>query len=153
MQHFSDCDGSAMFRVSSKQIAIWTTSYQNPEQFDLVQTSSKFEVLTHLGGGPLLTVLGVLSQITNTTITTNTTSTTYGVQQFSAVSQGYNGGARCPPSTVALVLILALALVLVLVPVLILVLVPVLVLVLVRVLIPILAPVLVLALVLVTPTS
>jgi hypothetical protein len=57
-------------------------------------------VLTYLGGGPLLTVLRVLSKKTNTTVTTITTITTCGVQQFSAVSRGYNGGARFPPSTV-----------------------------------------------------
>jgi hypothetical protein len=82
------------------KVAIWTNSYQHQTQFDLVQTSSQFQVLTYTGGGPLLTVPGVLSQITNTTITTNATITTCGVQQFSAVSQGYNGGARFPPSTV-----------------------------------------------------
>jgi hypothetical protein len=110
MQHVSDCDGNAIFGISSKQNTIRTNSYQNRTQFDFVQTSSKFEiltylgakfeVLTYLGGGLLLTVVGVLSKITNTTITTNTNITTCGVQQFSAVSQGYNGGARFPPSTV-----------------------------------------------------
>jgi hypothetical protein len=65
MQHFSDCDGSAIFGIHSKQVAIWINSYQNRTQFDLFQTSSKFEVLTYLGGGPLLTVLGVLSKITD----------------------------------------------------------------------------------------
>ena len=61
--------------------------------------------MTCLGGGPLLTVLGVLPKIIDTTNTTNTTITTCGVQQFSAERQGYNGGARFPPSTVVLVLV------------------------------------------------
>jgi hypothetical protein len=46
MQHFSDCDGSAMFGISP--VAIWTNSYQHPTQFDLFQTSSKLS-LTWVG--------------------------------------------------------------------------------------------------------
>jgi hypothetical protein len=42
MQHFSDCDGNAIFRISSNNLSIWTNSYQNPTQFDLFQNSSKF---------------------------------------------------------------------------------------------------------------
>jgi hypothetical protein len=41
IQHFSDCDRSAIFRISSKEIAIWNNSYQHPMQLDLFQTSSK----------------------------------------------------------------------------------------------------------------
>jgi hypothetical protein len=41
MQHLSDCDGSAIFRISSKQIANCTNSYQDRMQFDLFRTSSK----------------------------------------------------------------------------------------------------------------
>jgi hypothetical protein len=59
MQHFSDCDGSAMLRISLKQVAIWNNSYQNPMQFDLFQSSSKFR-LTWVG----VHVPRVLSQIT-----------------------------------------------------------------------------------------
>jgi hypothetical protein len=76
MLHLSDCDGSAIFRISSNKVAIWTDSLQNRMEFDIVQTSSKLYVLTYLGGGPLLTVLGALSQIINTTTTTSTTITT-----------------------------------------------------------------------------
>jgi hypothetical protein len=58
MQHFSDCDGNAIFGISSKQIAICTNSYQNPTQFDLpIQSFDD---------------LGVLSKITNTTILDST---------------------------------------------------------------------------------
>jgi hypothetical protein len=42
MQHFSDCDGSAIYRISPNNLSIWTKSFQNPMQFDLFQTSSKF---------------------------------------------------------------------------------------------------------------
>jgi hypothetical protein len=41
MQHFSDCNGSAIFRISSKQVVICTNSYQHRMQFDLFRTSSK----------------------------------------------------------------------------------------------------------------
>jgi hypothetical protein len=42
MQHFADCDGSAIFRISSKQIAIRTHSYQTRMDFDLFSTCPKF---------------------------------------------------------------------------------------------------------------
>jgi hypothetical protein len=42
MQHFSDCDGSAIFGISSKQVGICTNSYQHRIQF---------KVLTYFGGG------------------------------------------------------------------------------------------------------
>jgi hypothetical protein len=42
MQHFSDCDGSAIFRISSKKGANRTNSYQHRMQIDMFQTSSKF---------------------------------------------------------------------------------------------------------------
>jgi hypothetical protein len=41
MQHLSDCDGNTIFGISSKQIAIWTKSYQNRTQFDLFRTKWK----------------------------------------------------------------------------------------------------------------
>jgi hypothetical protein len=47
-QHPSDCDGSAIFRNSTTNLAIWPNSYQNPMQFDLFPTSSKFR-LTWVG--------------------------------------------------------------------------------------------------------
>jgi hypothetical protein len=76
MQYFSDCDGSAIFRISSNNVAIWTNSFHNPMHFDVFWTSSTFSL--SWVGGPLLTVLGVLSKITNTTnaITTTTTAIT-----------------------------------------------------------------------------
>jgi hypothetical protein len=42
MQHFSDSDGSAVFRIFSNKVVIWTDSRQHRTQFDLVQTSSQF---------------------------------------------------------------------------------------------------------------
>jgi hypothetical protein len=42
MQHLSYCDGSAIFRISSKNLPIYTNSYQNPMQFELFQTRSTF---------------------------------------------------------------------------------------------------------------
>jgi hypothetical protein len=42
MQHFSDCDGGAIFRISSNKFVICTKSYQNRRRFDLFRTSSKF---------------------------------------------------------------------------------------------------------------
>jgi hypothetical protein len=75
MQHFSDCDGSAIFRISSTQIAICTNSYQHRMQFDLFQTSSKFW-LTCVG----VHVLRVLSKVTKccliNCINSSSTSTT-----------------------------------------------------------------------------
>jgi hypothetical protein len=41
MQHFSDCDGRAIFRVSSKNRFICPNSYQNRMECDLLRTSSK----------------------------------------------------------------------------------------------------------------
>jgi hypothetical protein len=40
MQHFSDCDGSAIFRVSSNNCRIWPNSRLNPMQFDVRQVRS-----------------------------------------------------------------------------------------------------------------
>jgi hypothetical protein len=42
MQHFSDCDWNAIFGISSNNVSIWSNSYENPMQFDLFRTSSKF---------------------------------------------------------------------------------------------------------------
>jgi hypothetical protein len=56
MQHFSDCDGSAIF--GTETIAMWNNSYQHPMRFDLFQTSSKWG-LTWVG----VHVLRVLSTI------------------------------------------------------------------------------------------
>jgi hypothetical protein len=42
MQHFSDCDGSAMFRISSNKHTKCNNSYQHQTLFDMFQTSSKF---------------------------------------------------------------------------------------------------------------
>jgi hypothetical protein len=70
MLHFSDCNGGATFGISSKQVAVCTDSYQIPMEFVFFRSSSKLSLI--LGGGPLLTVLGVLSKIVNTTTTTTT---------------------------------------------------------------------------------
>jgi hypothetical protein len=76
MQHFSDCDGSAIFRISSNNLSIWTNPYQHPMQFDLFQTSSKFwptwvgvhvlRVLSNIAQKGGVHVLRVLSKITQT---------------------------------------------------------------------------------------
>jgi hypothetical protein len=49
MQHLSDCDGIAIFRISTKNCPIWPKSYQHSMQFDLLPPSSKFR-LTWMGG-------------------------------------------------------------------------------------------------------
>jgi hypothetical protein len=60
IQHFSDCDGSAIFGISSKKVAIFLSK---SDAIWLV--SDQFKVLIYAGGGPLLTVLGVVSEIYN----------------------------------------------------------------------------------------
>jgi hypothetical protein len=45
MQHFSDCDGSAIFGISSKNTAISTNTYQHRMLFDLFRTSSMFSLI------------------------------------------------------------------------------------------------------------
>jgi hypothetical protein len=45
IQHLSDCDGIAMFRISSNNCRIWPKFYKSPMQFDLFRTNSKY-VLT-----------------------------------------------------------------------------------------------------------
>jgi hypothetical protein len=42
MQHPSNCDGIAIFRISTNNCAIWPNSYQHPMKCDLFPTSSKF---------------------------------------------------------------------------------------------------------------
>jgi hypothetical protein len=42
MQHLSDCDGSAIYRISTITCSIWPIFYRNPMQFELFQTISKF---------------------------------------------------------------------------------------------------------------
>jgi hypothetical protein len=91
MQHFSDCDGSAIFRVASKNVGICINSYQNRTLLDLFQTSS---LGASLAPSPALCRAvhskGVRSPVstssTGGTSSTSSTSSTIGTSSISSIS-------------------------------------------------------------------
>jgi hypothetical protein len=62
MQHVSDCDMNAIFGISSNKNRNLDQFLSKSDAIGLV--SDQFKVVTYLGGGPLLTVLRVLSKMT-----------------------------------------------------------------------------------------
>jgi hypothetical protein len=112
VQHFSDCDGSAIFRISSNKVAVWNNSYQNPMQLDRFQTSSKFW-LTWVG----VHVLRVLSNITqkcclinciNSSSTSTTSSTSISSTSTTSTFSTTSTNSTIGTNTILIVLLVLL---------------------------------------------
>jgi hypothetical protein len=96
MHHFSDCDGSAIFGISSINLSIWTNSYQHRMEFDLFTACSKF---WHTWVGETSLKSGVLSTIIITTTTTIVTTTITFTTSTTTQPTMYSDGSKQHPLT------------------------------------------------------